>query len=73
MPGCFRDARSPLLVTHKLAEMLAQRICGLALGYEDLNDHQQLRSDPLFGLLAGKRNRIPSSPHGRDCLKTGCA
>jgi hypothetical protein len=35
--------------------MLAQRIYGLALGYEDLNDHEQLRSDPLFGLLSGKR------------------
>jgi hypothetical protein len=35
--------------------MLAQRIYGLALGYEDLNDHEQLRSDPLLGLLAGKR------------------
>jgi hypothetical protein len=35
--------------------MLAQRIYGLALGYEDLNDHEQLRADPLFGLLSGKR------------------
>ena len=35
--------------------MLAQRIYGLALGYEDLNDHEQLRSDPLLGLLSGKR------------------
>jgi hypothetical protein len=52
---CFTDGRSPLLVTHCLSEMLAQRIYGLALGYEDLNDHEQLRSDPLFGLLSGKR------------------
>jgi hypothetical protein len=35
--------------------MLAQRIYGLTLGYEDLNDHEQLRSDPLLGLLSGKR------------------
>ena len=52
---CFSDGRAPLLVRHQLSEMLAQRIYGLALGYEDLNDHEQLRSDPLLGLLAGKR------------------
>jgi len=44
-----------LLVKHQLSEMLAQRIYGLALGYEDLNDHEQLRSDPLLALLSGKR------------------
>jgi hypothetical protein len=54
LASCFRDGRSPLLVRHRLSEMLAQRIYGLALGYEDLNDHEQLRSDPLLGLLAGK-------------------
>ena len=36
-------------------EMLSQRIYGLALGYEDLNDHEQLRKDVVFGLLSGKR------------------
>jgi hypothetical protein len=55
LASCFSDGRSPLLVRHQLSEMLAQRIYGLALGYEDLNDHEQLRSDPLLGLLAGKR------------------
>src|SRR5271165_3377604 len=54
--ACFSDGRSPLLIRHGLSEMLAQRIYGLALGYEDLNDHEQLRSDPLLGLLSGKRN-----------------
>ena len=39
-----------------LEEILAQRIYGLALGYEDLNDHEQLRQDPLLGVLAGKRD-----------------
>ena len=52
---CFMDGRAPWLVKHSLSEMLAQRIYGLALGYEDLNDHEQLRSDPLLGLLSGKR------------------
>src|SRR6201997_4909720 len=55
LAGCFSDGRSPLLVTHSLSEMLSQRIYGLALGYEDLNDHEQLRTDPLLGLLSGKR------------------
>src|ERR1700756_2302629 len=55
LAGCFEDRRMPLLVKHQLAEMLAQRIYGLALGYEDLNDHEQLRSDPLLGVLSGKR------------------
>lgn len=55
LAGCFSDGRKPLLVKHPLSEMLAQRIYGLALGYEDLNDHEQLRSDPLLALLSGKR------------------
>jgi Transposase DDE domain group 1 len=55
LAGCFLDGRSPLLVRHQLSEMLSQRIYGLALGYEDLNDHEQLRTDPLLGLLSGKR------------------
>jgi hypothetical protein len=54
--SCFSDGRSPLLVKHQLSEMLAQRIYGLALGYEDLNDHEQLRTDPLLALLSGKRD-----------------
>jgi len=53
--SCFTDRRSPSLVKHQLPEMLAQRIFGLALGYEDLNDHEQLRNDPLLAVLAGKR------------------
>jgi hypothetical protein len=54
--GCFSDGRPPLLVKHRLPEMLAQRIYGLTLGYEDLNDHEQLRNDPLLALLSGKRD-----------------
>jgi len=53
--ACFSDRRRPLLVKHPLTEMLSQRIYGLALGYEDLNDHEQLRSDPLLAVLSGKR------------------
>ena len=53
---CFSDYRQPERITHRLEEMLAQRIYGLALGYEDLNDHEQLRQDPLLGVLAGKQD-----------------
>jgi len=55
LTGCFRDSRNQEQVEHTVAEMLSQRIYGLALGYEDLNDHEQLRADPLFSLLSGKR------------------
>ena len=55
LAGCFTDGRDAKLIEHRLSEMLAQRIYGLALGYEDLNDHEQLRADPLMGLLSGKR------------------
>jgi hypothetical protein len=53
--ACFTDTRSQDRIEHTLGEMLAQRLYGLALGYEDLNDHEQLRSDPLLALLSGKR------------------
>lgn len=53
--GCFSDGRDPARIEHGLSQMLAQRIYGLALGYEDLNDHEELRKDPLLGVLAGKR------------------
>ncbi len=74
--GCFTDGRDPERIEHPLEEMLAQRIHGLALGYEDLNDHEELRHDPLLVLLAGKReftaplagkstlNRMELSPAG---------
>ncbi len=53
--GCFTDTRQRERIEHELAEMLAQRIYALALGYEDLNDHEELRRDPLLAVLAGKR------------------
>jgi hypothetical protein len=51
---CFVDKRQPALIEHSVATLVGQRIYGLALGYEDLNDHDQLRHDPLFGVLVGK-------------------
>src|SRR5450432_1072399 len=53
---CFLDGRNQEQVEHSVLEMLSQRIYGLALGYEDLNDHEQLRTDPVFGILAGKQD-----------------
>jgi len=51
---CFLDARKQEQIDHSILEMLSQRIYGLALGYEDINDHEQLRKDPVFGVLAGR-------------------
>jgi hypothetical protein len=51
---CFLDGRNPEQVEHSVLEMLSQRVYGLALGYEDLNDHERLRTDPVFGVLAGR-------------------
>jgi hypothetical protein len=57
---CFTDFRRADRVEHTLEQLLAQRVFALALGYEDLNDHEQLRRDPLLSVLAGKRD--PSAP-----------
>jgi hypothetical protein len=65
--GCFTDGRNPWRVEHTVGEMLSQRIFGLTLGYEDLNDHEQLRTDPLFALLSGKR-KLESPLAGKSTL-----
>ena len=54
LAGCFTDYRQAGKVEHPVAALLAQRIYGLALGYEDINDHDALRSDSLLALLVGK-------------------
>lgn len=55
---CFQDARNPVWVDHSLPELLRQRIYGTALGYEDLNDHQRLRLDPLLAVACGKTDPL---------------
>jgi DDE family transposase len=60
LADCFLDGREQGRVKHTMQEMLSQRIYGLALGYEDLNDHEQLRKDPLFGVLAGRADADPT-------------
>jgi hypothetical protein len=58
---CFDDFRDPELIEFSVEELLKQRVFALCLGYEDLNDHEQLRRDPLLAVLAGRRD-----PTGQD-------
>ncbi|MGH8630041.1 MAG: IS1380 family transposase, partial [Burkholderiales bacterium] len=51
---CFRDARNPQAIEHSVRTLIGQRVFGMALGYEDLNDHESLRYDPVRGALIGK-------------------
>jgi hypothetical protein len=62
--ACFTDHRDSELIEHTVEELAAQRIYGLTLGYEDLNDHDRLRHDPLFAVLVGK-----GDPTGGDRLR----
>ena len=59
---CFRDVRRQELIEHAVKTLVGQRVFGIALGYEDLNDHDDLRHDPVMAVLAGKL-----SAHRRDC------
>jgi Transposase DDE domain group 1 len=54
LAACFRDERDSRYISHRVPELVAQRVYGLALGYEDLSDHDQLREDPLLAVLSGK-------------------
>ena len=66
---CFLDARNPVFVEHSVQELVSQRVYGLALGYEDLNDHEQLRQDPFMRVLAGKADVEDSPLAGKSTLK----
>ena len=63
LADCIADPRDPAKTTHDLKTLLRQRIFGIALGYEDLNDHATLRDDPLFAILAEQRPD-PDAPLG---------
>jgi hypothetical protein len=52
--ACFADTRTPELVEHQVETLVMQRVMGIALGYEDLNDHDQLRHDPVLAVVASK-------------------
>ena len=51
---CFVDERDPKLIEHTLRTLIGQRVFAMALGYEDLNDHEHLRHDAVVGALLGK-------------------
>jgi Transposase DDE domain group 1 len=59
--ACFADHRNPDLIEHHVGELVAQRVYGLALGYEDLNDHDDLRCDPLLATVVGKADPTGNS------------
>ena len=61
LADCIADPRDPEKIVHDVQTLLAQRICGIALGYEDLNDHDTLRSDPIMQVLA-ERSPEPDTP-----------
>ena len=54
LAGCFIDRRSPWCIEYTVRTLVAQRVLGIAAGYEDLNDHDALRTDPLWGAVLGK-------------------
>ena len=60
--ACFTDHRDPRRIRHSLRKLVAQRIIGIALGYEDLIDHDQLRHDPVMALVSEKGRRPDSPP-----------
>jgi hypothetical protein len=66
LAGCFCDHRNPLFTEHSVRELVAQRLLGLAAGYEDLNDHNLLRLDPLFAVAVGKEDPLGSGRAPQD-------
>jgi Transposase DDE domain group 1 len=80
--ACFTDARTPELMEHAVGTLVLQRVAGIALGYEDLNDHDDLRHDPVLAVLArsdcaplaGKStlNRLELSRPGQACGEARC-
>ena len=70
LAGCFHDHRNPELIEHPVESLIKQRVYGIALGYEDLNDHDTLRHDELLALLSDKRdpsgaNRLREQDKGK--------
>ena len=64
LAGCFRDYRNKDRIEHSVGSLIRQRVYGMALGYEDLNDHDSLRHDVVMGLLSEKHD-----PSGRDRVR----
>ena len=70
---CIADPRSPLLITHSVADMLRQRVYGLALGWEDLNDHGALRCDVAQANGSRRRPGGRQRPHAVPAVPAGPA
>lgn len=72
MAACFTDHRDQKRVKHRLPTLLSQRVCGIALGYEDINDHDSLRNDPAIKLLAScghaSKDKTPAALTGKSTL-----
>ena len=66
--ACFTDHRDPERIDHTVWELVAQRVYGLALGYEDLNDHDELRKDPLLAVLVEKSDPVKEALAGKSTL-----
>jgi hypothetical protein len=71
LAGCFEDYRDPDQIEHRVESLIKQRVMGLALGYEDLNDHEALRQDPLLALLSDVAD--PTGQNRRRAQDKGCA
>jgi len=69
--ACFTDYRDPELIEHPVEDLLGQRLYGMCLGYEDLNDHDRLRSDPALAVMVGKKD--PKGEHRREKRDRGKA
>jgi len=69
--ACFTDYRNPVLIEHPKEDLVAQRVYGLCLGYEDLNDHDELRADPALAVMVGKQD--PKGEYRRESRDRGKA
>ncbi len=69
--ACFSDYRDPAAIEHTVEQLVAQRAYGMCLGYEDLNDHDRLRSDPGMAVIVGKED--PTGEHRREKRDRGKA
>ena len=67
---CFTDFRDPARIEHTVRDLIAQRATGMALGYEDLNDHDRIRFDPLLATLVGKAD-VLGEKRSQGCALAG--
>ena len=60
---CFTDDRAPALIEHTVESLINQRVMGIAFGYEDLNDHDQLRQDPVLAVCCDHQDPLGLTRH----------